>query len=739
LRGQCKLTLADLAELTHYSRGHLNNVERERKAPTAELAHACDCALKSGETLQSLVPERPRPEQHDSVRPAQLPGESPRFVGRGKQLDELDLQLGTSARARVAVVHGPPGVGKTALVLRWAHREAHRFPDGQLFVDLRGHAPSDTPADPMDILEEFLTAMGWPSGQMPPTSAERASLFRSLTHDRRLLVVLDNAATSGQVRPLLPAGPGCAVLITSRTRLEGLAVREGACEVAVEPFETDEAIALLREVVGSDRVADLPDMAIQVVQWCGHLPLAVCLAAERVAAHPAFTMEILATVLAEERARLDTLSAGDDEDTAVRAVFSWSYRNLSPPNAAMFRLLGLHAGPDISIPVAAALAGLTIEETRLRLEKLANAHLLEQTQPGRFRLHDLIHLYAAERVRSEDSEPDRRQMIRRELDWYVHMADAAGRAVAPTSQLVPLPRTDLAPSPRPFQSYAEALAWCDAELANLVAAVQQAAADHIFDVAWRLPAALFEFFHVRKPWRTWEKTYRTGLSAARSTGDRYGEAYMLQGLGLVDLGRQRLQDARDRFAGALAIRTDLGDQAGQAWSLTSLGHVLTALGHHDVAAENLDRARTLHRQVNDRQGEAVSLIHLAAVWRERHDHEQALACSDQALSISRAISDRHCEGLALHQLSGTCLAIDQVDQAITYLHQAMDVRDAAGDRRGEADTLRLLASALVRAGQSDQARRYLHRALAIFEALNDPAAAEVGTALEQLAQSPSGV
>lgn len=732
LRARQGLSLAELAERTHYSRGHLANVERGIKAPTMELAAACDEALDAGQRLRPLVPERRKPERPGLLRPAQLPAGSSRFVGRARQLQILDEVLAGQDGPMLCVVHGAPGVGKTAVALQWAHRRAHLFPDGQLFVDLHAYGPTSVPADPASVLEGFLVVLGWPSEQIPADIEERARLYRSLMHDRRILVVLDNAASSAQLRPLLPAGPGNAVLITSRVRLEGVVVREGAAELALAPFEPGEALALLREVLGVSRVEHLSHVAMQIARWCGHLPLAVCLAAERIAAHPGFSMDILAADLAEEHARLDALAAGDDDDTAVRAVFSWSYRNLSAINARTFRLLGLHGGPDISLPAAAALCGRTPDEVRPCLEALANCHLVEQTRPGRFRLHDLLHTYAAERVVTDETKEERHESVLRVVAWYLRTARAAERVLVPDCRPLPSHRAETESTPVAFETYREAMDWCETELPNLAAAVEQAVSMGWYDLAWQLPAALFEFFHVRKPWSMWSRAYRAGLAAAQRARDPQGEACMLQGLGIIDLGQQHLDQARDRLEQALALRIELQDDAGEAWSLTGLGQALTELGHQEDALAAIERALTLHAQVGDDQGRAVSLIFLAALWRQRGEPDNALECAERALEISRSLADPHCEGLALHVLSDTCLAAGRVPDALAHLREAVHIRQEAGDRQGEADTLRLLATALERTDAIGDAAACLRQALDIMEDRSDPAVGEVSARLERL-------
>jgi tetratricopeptide (TPR) repeat protein len=735
LRHEQGMSLAALAGHTHYSRGHLNNVEHGLKAPTVELAQSCDQALSSGNALRSLVPERHRSSPTGSPRPAQLPASSRRFVGRGRYLRQLDLLLADPHRAPIGAIHGAPGVGKTELALQWAHHHTARFTDGQLFADLHGHTSSGNPVEPADALEDFLLALGWPPDRMPAIAEERASLFRTVTQDRRMIFLFDNAASSAQVRPLLPTGSGNIVLVTSRARLEGLAVREGASDLALAPFEPNEALTLLRGVVGPGRVDKQIDKSIEVVERCGCLPLAVRLAAERVASRPNFTMEVLAADLAEERARLDALSAGDDEDTAVRAVFSWSYRNLPSPTARMFRLLGLHLGPDITVPAAAALADLTVGQARMQLEILANGHLVEQPRPGRFRLHNLMHLYAAERCTTEETEQNRQQAVERELTYYLHMAQAADYALRPSNNTAPPPRHGETPPAPLFPDYHEALMWCDSELGNLVRSAQTAFDHDMLDIAWHLSAALFEFFHVRKPWNNWEKTYRVGLAAARGAHSQFGEAFMHQGLGLVCLGRSLITEARAHYDEALRLRLNIDDRAGQGWSRAALGQILTTLREFDEAAINFEQALALHHDVGEVQGEAVASLFLSDLRREQGATDEAIECSQRALTLTRSISDRHGEGLALHQLGNLCLATDRVPEALSYLVQTIEVQQTAGDRKGEADTHRLLANAMLRVGRAQEAKPHLIDALAIFEARDDPAADDVRLTLRSLADS----
>nr|WP_186382524.1 tetratricopeptide repeat protein [Amycolatopsis rhizosphaerae] len=732
LRLERGLSVARLAELTHYSRGHLNNVEHGIKAPSVELAAACDQVLDANGRLQALMPVRRRAERRPAVRPAQLPAAPGNFVGRAGELHQLDTLLAPSAaQLAVAVVHGPPGVGKSVLALRWAHDHRHVFTDGQLFADLRGHARAQvTAASPEEILEGFLVALGLAASEVPATLEERAALFRSLTDGRRILIFLDDAASSAQVRPLLPGTPTCVVLVTTRTHLAGLAVRQGAHQLQLSPFAPAESLALLQKITGERRVEADRRVAETVVDRCGHLPLAVALAAERIAAHPRLTLAELACELDEEHARLSALSAVDDEQTALRAVYSWSYRALTSEAARMFRLLGLHPGRDISAAAAAGLAGLCLDDARSQLRALATGHLVEETRHDRFAMHDLLRLYAAEQVEVEEPVTVREAATVREATWYLNTAQAANRLLAPHEQTSGSEEAEV--QTRPFHDYDSALSWCEAELLNVIATVRFAVKHGCDDLAWQLPSALFTFFHLRKPWSLWETTYRLGLTAAHRAGDAHGEAEMLQGLGLVSLGLQQYDEALDRFHHALSVSQASGNQSDEAWALTGLGLVRNNLRLYDEARSHFEDALTIRRQTGDCYGQAVTLIYLADAWREQGHLDEALDCSRQALAIFRATSDAHGEGLALYQLGECHAAAAELTEAIACFKQALPVHRAAGDRKGEADTLWALSKALLRQGDHAPARNHLQEALEIFEERGDPAGLDVRARLDYL-------
>ncbi|MEU8637674.1 tetratricopeptide repeat protein [Amycolatopsis sp. NPDC048633] len=713
-------SLTELAARTHYSRAHLANVEHGRRAATTELAQACDTALEAGGELLALIP---RPRQGDSetavTRPAQLPAAPGRFVGRSAQLSALNAVSGQADRLSIATVHGPPGVGKTTLALYWAHREIDRFPDGQLFADLRGHSAHQSPASPAEILEDFLTSLGLTPADVPSSEEKRAALFRTMTHNRRILVVLDNAVSSDQVRPLLPGAAGSTVLVTSRVMLTGLVVRAGATQLALAPFDADDSLRFLREVVGP-RVDDEPEAAQAVLDRCGHLPLAVAVAAERIAAHPVRLSE-LADDLAEERQRLAALAS--DEDADVRAVFSWSYRALPTAAARMFRLLGLHPGKEISVSAAAALADTQSDQASHLLRALAMCHLVEEAGRGHFWLHDLLRVYASEQALAVDAPEDIERARVRELSWYLHTAVDAGRALEPFRP----PTTETT-----VPGYADAFAWCEQELASFPSVVGLALKVGHPDLACRISQALFSYFHLRKPWTIWERTYHLGLEATSKLGDPCLQADMLTGLGLVELGLGKPESGRQAFSRALVLLENEGEPTRSAWCHIGIGLAHADMEDVSMARRALERGMVIHRDQNDQHAESVALVHLADLCRGEKHTEDALLYAGRALSLCRSIDDKYGEGLSLYQLGMTYLAANMLDDALRELEEALSVQRAAHDDKGQADTLWALAQTLTARGDSAMARSRLEEAASIFERRGDPAEAAVRASIANL-------
>ena len=637
----------------------------------------------------------------------------------------------------ISAIGGTAGVGKTALAVHRAHQVAESFGDGQLHIDLRGYAASQ-PVEPLDALARFLRALGVPAEQVPGELDEAAAMYRSLLAGKRMLILVDNAATSGQVRPLLPGSPGCLVLVTSRGRLPGLTTREGAARVTLDLLPQGEALALLRKVLGRARVDAEPDAAAEIATRCACLPLALRIAADRAADRPNLTLAGLAAQLAASRSRLDVLAADDDStSTALRSVFSWSYQALASNAARMFRLLGLHPVPDVSVPAAAALAATSHAAAGQLLQALAGVHLLEETSPGRYQFHDLLRIYAAERATIDDSARNRPHVRRRVLTWYLHTAAGAARLLRASSiHGIPFGRSPWDCEPTAFADYEHALAWCDAEHANLVAAVRLAAETGLDDITWKLAATLHGYFDLRKPWTDWIITHQAGLASARRAGDVHGEYWMITGLGHVYCDLRRFEDALSCCRRALELRRQAGDRRGESACLNNLGTLYGELRRLDSALECNHQALSICRETGDRVQEAAALHGLGLLHRKRNRPEQALYYLAQALAIFRVIGERHGEGVALLGLGETHLDLRRASEARGHSQQALAIYRQIGDRRGEADALRILGDACYHAGQAQAADRSWSQALAIFDDLGDPQAAEVG---DRLARARRGI
>ena len=470
-----------------------------------------------------------------SATPRQLPPDVTHFTGRRDHLAVLDSLLAEGDRAMVvSTLSGMPGVGKTALAVHWAHGVRDRFPGGDLYANLRGYGPG-VPASPTDVLEGFLWSLGVPPERVPPDPEARTAMYRTLLDGRRTLVVLDNARSAGQVRPLLPGSPGSMVVVTSRSLLSGLAARDGARRVVLDVLSAEEAGALLRRITGAVGSDAEPEAGPLIARHCAYLPLALRIVAERAAAHPLRPLSDLAHELTAERNRLDAIAVPDDEISEARTVFSWSYRNLLSQTAQVFRLLALPSGADISAEAAAALTGMTPQVLRRHLEALVDASLLREEEAGRYRFHDLLRAYAGERVVSDEPAEGRQQAMNRMLLWYVHVAAAARNAISARSPHSPfaLPRR-LGSQLDPVLEFVDsdrAMRWYDAEAANLAAVVRQAADEGQQDVASWLPVVLRPYFQRRMSLGPWMATHTVALAAARAAGDKHAEAELHRGLG----------------------------------------------------------------------------------------------------------------------------------------------------------------------------------------------------------------
>ncbi|MGY0234383.1 ATP-binding protein [Longispora urticae] len=660
--------------------------------------------------------------------PAGLPAAVPGFAGRHEALATLDDLLpgpgNPTPTGALAVVCGPAGVGKTALAVYWAHRVAARFPDGQLHVDLRGFAPDGRALDPSDALRGLLAALGVPAPRIPAALDDQVAVYRATLAGRRFLVVLDNARDAGQVRPLLPGAPGCVAVVTSRDQLTPLVVTEGARPVPLRPLTAGEARDLLIHRLGKDRVEGEPGAADEIVERCARLPLALAVVGARAATYPEFPLAALAAQLRDAGGPLDALDGGDP-GTDVRAVFSWSYRAVSPAAAGLFRLLGLHPGPDISRPALASLAGVPPRGIAAPLAELTRAHLATEHAPGRYALHDLLRAYAAELADLRDPPDVRDGAVRRWLDHLLHSGFGAALRLQPGRTRIPLagPRPGVTPE-RP-EDVAAALAWFTAEHRVLRAADDLAAGLGLDTERWQLAWVLCDYLLRQGHRHEHHELHRAALGAAERTADPGATAYAHRGLALSAAALGRPDDARRHHGDALRLFASVGDLASQGKAYLDLGGLSEVRGRHAEALDAAERALDLYRRAGHRTGEARA--HTAIGWCHALLGDQAAALSwcHRALDLHRDLDDR--EGVAdtWHSLGHVRHELGEHGAAADCYREALDGYRALGQRPAEADTLTRLGDEYRETGSPGEARAAWREAAAVLEELGLPGVSEI--------------
>jgi DNA-binding SARP family transcriptional activator/tetratricopeptide (TPR) repeat protein len=698
-------------------------------------------AILRGE-LSAPPPAESAPAAPASVRPAQLPADVYAFAGRTEQLTRLDNLIGASARTpggptavTISAMSGTAGVGKTALAVHWAHRVADRFPDGQLYVNLRGFHPGGAPMTPTDAVRGFLDAFGTPPHRIPASLDAQTTLYRSLLAGKRVLVVLDNARDAEQVRPLLPGAPGCLALVTSRSQLTSLVAAEGAHSIMLDVLPAAEARELLARRLGADRVAAEPDAVDQIITACARLPLALSIAAAR-AQQTGFTLAEIAAELYAAGQRLDVLDAGDAA-SQVRAVFSWSYITLSEPAARLFRLVGMHDGPHIGTAAAASLAGLPAARVRPLLAELARAHLLAEQTPGRFALHDLLRVYAIELAESRDSDSDRRAALHRMFDHYVHTAYGADRLIHPERDPIILPEPQAGTTPENLISAGQALSWFTSERPVLLGAVGQAASagfdQHTWRLAWTLTDSLQRLGH----WHDQVDIQHAALDAGRRLADRAVQAHVHRSLarGYLHLGRDG--DALSHIRAALDLVQDLEDQASQATTHLTFSKVLERMGRDREALDHARCALVLFRAAGNRHGEANSLNSVGWLYGLLLDHPRALSNCQQALALHEQLDNRIGVALTWDSLGYIRHHIGKYREAVGDYGHALELLRELGDRYNEAVVLSHLGDTHEAVGDLDAARHCWRQALAILEELGHPDAEQVRATL--CASGPSAL
>jgi DNA-binding SARP family transcriptional activator/tetratricopeptide (TPR) repeat protein len=655
------------------------------------------------QVLRQQVPGAGQPAKRP--RPAELPADVAGFTGREALLDELDYVLRkaggpSGSPRRLLAVTGSGGVGKTALAVHWAHRVRDEFPDGQLYVNLRGFAV-DHPLRPIEALTGFLHALGCAHDQVPVETDHAAALYRSLLADKRMLVVLDNGRNAQHVRPLLPGSAGCLTLVTSRDRLAGLVARDGAHRVPVDVLTAAEAGLLLECLVGTERVGEEPAAAAELVELCDHLPLALRIAGANVTGRAGGLAGCAARLRTGNR--LAALAADSDEQDGVRATFDLSYAALPAEERRLFRLLGLVPGPDTTPAAAAALTGATPAEAADSLDRLAAAHLVEERAAGRYGLHDLLRIYAAERAVAEDGDAGTREATARLFDMYLHTADAAARVLYPHMVRLPLPR----PTPSEtasFPRHTEALHWLDEERHNLIAVVDRAAAQGPMSTAWALADVLHGYFLLRMFTVDWLAVAEHGRTAARAAGDPMAEAACELSLANAWMRTSHHQPAIEHANRALVLTQRIDWLEGQAAVVNNLGIVHWQSGQLQRAVAHLTHALALNRRTENAHGEAANLGNLAVIHRELGRLRMSAAHVTTANAITRRISYPIAEANGQASLGRLAHDLGRFDTALALLTTAVRLYRELGSQGGEADALSTMARVFTDAGRITELR-----------------------------------
>jgi DNA-binding SARP family transcriptional activator/Tfp pilus assembly protein PilF len=681
--------------------------------PGAGLRRLHERMLAADPTLAAPAADTPAPAVQlaaPATVPAQLPADVRAFTGRTDELAALDRLLappeGDEPPLTVALLSGTAGVGKSALAVRWAHRVREAFPDGQLYVNLRGY-DAEQPVAVADALAGFLTALGVRGPEMPVGTEERAGRYRSELTGRRMLVLLDNASSVEQIRPLLPGTGSCLVLITSRDSLPGMVAVHGAERVNLDLLPLADAVGLLRRLIGA-RVDREPSVAADLAAACARLPLALRIAAELAAARNDVSLAELVAELGDHQLRLDLLDAGGDPRAAVRAVFSWSYQNLPADAARAFRLLGLHPGDTVHVAAVAALTGRDVGEARRLLGVLVRASLVHIGRGGRYGMHDLLRAYAAELATEHDPAPARKAALTRVFDHYLAGSVAAMNALHPEE-------------PAAGGDPDAARSWIEAERPNLAAACTYGAAHGWYRHAVTIAATMFRYLDAGGPVAEAVTVTAAAVSAARALGDREAQARALSDLGRLHRRQGRLDEAAETYRQALLLYADLGERAAEAVALRNLGSVHWRLGDYRQAAEHYRRAWTHYRELGDEAGQADASVRLGLVDARLGDEAQATHRLRSALELFARLGDRFSEAYVLSLLARLTQQPADLERAGVHLEQSLAAARQAGDRTAEAYVLTDLAAVYARVGRLTEAAGHLRQALLLHRRIGDRA------------------
>jgi len=697
-----------------------------RKKARERCARQIECHFWAGTELDEMVKRQPDIIEEffrlpfASPSPHQLPPDIADFTGRRKELGKVTRLLVRAAQARgtavvISAVAGMPGVGKSALAIHAALALKKYFPDATLYVNLRG--ADDQPVPPTEALAGFLRALGFDDPNMPKDLQGRSALYRSLLDGKRALVLLDNAHDEAQVRPLLPGSPTCAVLVTSRALLSAL---EGAEALNLEVMPETEALSLLRKLAGARRIKAEPKAARRIVKLCGYLPLAIRIAGGKLRGKPHWTLAAYASRLSDQRGRLQRLKLGDLE---VRASFAISYRDLAPADARLFRLLGLLVGPDFASDVASALVEVYPEAAEEGLEHLVDAQLLEAAGGGRYKFHDLMRLFARERLEEEESAGEQHAARLRCASFYLAVSHIMNGWLKPEvrrQQAQPMvSETGQSLEETERSLLLGALAWYDRERTILLAVVEWAYECEEWELVGELVESLARFFNIRSHWVDWERTHRLALKATRRAGDRSGESATLGNLGLVYTNEGRWGEAIDTYETSLGILRELGDRLAEGQTLNNLGLVYSNQGRWDEAIGVLTTSLAISREMGDRHGEGGTLSNLGEVYYKQGRWDETIETLKTSLGIFRELGGRHMEGKALNNLGLVYTDQRRWAEASEMLEASLAINREMEDRHGEGKTLMGLGEVYRRQGRWDEAIDMFGTSLAISREMGD--------------------
>jgi DNA-binding SARP family transcriptional activator len=729
----------------------------------------------AGPALIHAVPAAPAARNGAAVRPvpAQLPAAAAAFTGRHAELTALDAMLaadrpalvgkpdaggrdgpgrdgpsrdghggdrrggpdspdgggGQSLAVVISAVSGAAGVGKSTLAVHWAHRVAHRYPDGQLFVNLRGYDP-EAPVGAADALAGFLRALGASGPEIPVGTDERAAMYRTLLNGRRVLVLLDNAGSAEQVRPLLPGSAGCLVIVTSRDALGPLVAAEGAHPLTVDLLTLDEARQLLAARLGEHRVSAEPEAVAEIIARCARLPLALAIVAARAATRPGFPLAALAAELGRTAGTLDAFDAGD-ASTDIRTAFSWSYQALSAGGGRLFRLLGLHPGPELSTAAAASLAGVPVPQASHLLAELTRSHLLTEHAPGRYTLHDLLRTYATGLAHTTDTDPERRAALGRLLDHYVHTGTAADRCLLPARSPIPLAPAPPAPAAATAApaSPERAAEWANAESRNLAEALRLAHESGFDAHAWQLAWILESILTRQGRWLDLVTTWQAAQHAAERLTEPVALAYAHRALACAHGRLGHYPDAHTHYDRAIELYAATGAPAEHARAHQNLAVLWGQQERYDRAIDHAWQALAQFQCIGDDDGQAYSLNSVGWYQALAGDHTSALFHCEQALELFQRVGNRVGEAATWDSLGYAHTHLARHAQAARCYQRAIGLYHALGDCYNEAESLTNLGDSRHAAGDRTAARAAWQSALDILTDLDHSDAEAVRTRL----------